>query len=142
MGGGRPGDVIRSLPLRECGLKVYITSAISALPAVTPLAGVWIESPAINELSDDDIVTPLAGVWIERLLRIIINLLVSSLPLRECGLKELLNHMSICLICVTPLAGVWIERKMIYRIIKHVQSLPLRECGLKDINYPQCIMIA
>ena len=59
------------------------------LHGVTPLAGVWIEIGAADEINIVRIVTPLAGVWIE------IGDAVSSVSSGD----------------VTPLAGVWIEIK-------------------------------
>ena len=78
---------------------------------------------------------------------------LSSLPLRECGLKLvqltrliLLGYVTplagvwIEILMditaraqhnVTPLAGVWIEIKMAYLVLLYIPSLPLRECGLK-----------
>ena len=59
---------------------------------VTPLAGVWIESLTVNLVSDSLHVTPLAGVWIEsNWLFGGWNDFTESLPLRECGLKELVS---------------------------------------------------
>ena len=54
---------------------------------VTPLAGVWIEMPPVILLIQVFQVTPLAGVWIEILKPEKQGNKVSSLPLRECGLK-------------------------------------------------------
>ena len=71
-----------SLPVRECGLKLFCHDPNISLDVVTPRAGVWIEI---------DIIGP-AGNRFE------------SLPVRECGLKFLL----FCFV-VTPRAGVWIE---------------------------------
>ena len=61
------------------------------LHGVTPLAGVWIEIGAADEINIVRIVTPLAGVWIE------------------------IGHELSCDIRgdVTPHAGVWIEIKCI-----------------------------
>ena len=56
---------------------------------------------------------------------------MSSLPLRECGLKSCkhltLSHQGE----VTPLAGVWIEIEPVRANTVQESSLPLRECGLK-----------
>ena len=79
---------VRSLPLRECGLKWYQFRYIHSWQRVTPLAGVWIEIMGSPHFSQGVSVTPLAGVWIEICH---INFLTSrhkSLPLRECGLKS------------------------------------------------------
>ena len=54
---------------------------------VTPYAGVWIEIKIIWNPSKSCDVTPYAGVWIEISIRNIIDVLTTSLPTRECGLK-------------------------------------------------------
>ena len=58
---------------------------------VTPLAGVWIEIMMIRLRQATGWVTPLAGVWIEIALRDFDSGDYASLPLRECGLKYLLE---------------------------------------------------
>ena len=136
----------RSLPWRECGLKLFIFLTYRCLDKVTPLAGVWIEIGTGGKRGTESpwslpwrecglksirlrwqllwkAVTPLAGVWIE------------ILPKKEITLT----------IGVTPLAGVWIEiflfgaNSMSWR-----KSLPWRECGLKSVIYmfhsfPACV---
>ena len=62
----RNSEILWSLPLRECGLKVKSDETVDAWHKVTPLAGVWIESPTRGCHYDTPPVTPLAGVWIER----------------------------------------------------------------------------
>ena len=55
---------------------------------VTPRAGVWIEMALLDADNGISTVTPRAGVWIE-----IVSVAphprksISSLPVRECGLK-------------------------------------------------------
>ena len=56
---------LRSLPLRECGLKYISRSQLQFFHLVTPLAGVWIEIFKGTGQIWKDNVTPLAGVWIE-----------------------------------------------------------------------------
>ena len=83
---------------------------------VTPLAGVWIEIQYDEAgKQNETFVTPLAGVWIEIITKTETGYqIVTSLPLRECGLKYRRNH----------------NRQ------QWTMSLPLRECGLKyGINY-------
>ena len=76
---------------------------------VTPLAGVWIEITPFAALTGHDAVTPLAGVWIEIFGYHSLPSVISSLPLRECGLKYCRDSQESLLSLVTPLAGVWIE---------------------------------
>ena len=78
----------RSLPLRECGLKLRTLSRMFSRHAVTPLAGVWIEISRYNSPTISAVVTPLAGVWIE-IYKVFLRYSYrpASLPLRECGLK-------------------------------------------------------
>ena len=55
-----------------------------------------------------------------------------SLPLRECGLKLWLVRHRKKKYSVTPLAGVWIEMSIVSPLyMADITSLPLRECGLK-----------
>ncbi len=99
-----------SLPLRECGLKLYHNLLWSIILKVTPLAGVWIEIAGPGSGSVGGLVTPLAGVWIEIKFKLKnMDLFKESLPLRECGLK----------LSAIPISGLV------------PTSLPLRECGLK-----------
>ena len=82
------------------------------MQTVTPLAGVWIETPFRAAARRAYTVTPLAGVWIETNEDAGADRpFLWSLPLRECGLK---------LIAACPQKA---------RLV----SLPLRECGLKQI---------
>ena len=78
---------IRSLPVRECGLKPKCTNSKLTSVPVTPRAGVWIETcgaPLLHRLSQ-------------------------SLPVRECGLKPPRGEPARVTRLVTPRAGVWIE---------------------------------
>ena len=78
-----------SFPLRERGLKHIFLSAIPLRRLVVPLAGTWIETPAILYLCLIVIVVPLAGTWIETIHKSYMMILRS----------------------VVPLAGTWIETK-------------------------------
>ncbi len=78
-------------------------------PAVTPLAGVWIEIALLLSEEETEIVTPLAGVWIE------MGAIYTSY--RTCP--------------VTPLAGVWIEMLGSGSRTTAAGSPPSRGCGSK-----------
>ena len=54
---------------------------------VTPLAGVWVEIYQQYDSSGEPSVTPLAGVWVEISWISVYRPEITSLPLRECGLK-------------------------------------------------------
>ena len=54
-------------------------------------------------------VTPLAGVWVEIGWKRYMGAAISSLPLRECGLKLGFRKGMETKRTVTPLAGVWVE---------------------------------
>ena len=56
--------------------------------AVTPHAGVWIETEAKCDKIKIYAVTPHAGVWIETFDIYSAGKKLSSLPTRECGLKQ------------------------------------------------------
>ena len=59
-----PVDV-KSLPTRECGLKLQGAFVFYIHIPVTPYAGVWIEITKTGTAFYDINVTPYAGVWIE-----------------------------------------------------------------------------
>ena len=59
---------------------------------------------------------------------------ITSLPLRECGLKQLAPLRQERPQYVTPLAGVWIETDNTPESKQAKMSLPLRECGLKQVG--------
>ncbi len=104
-----PGSNMWSLPVRECGLKFLVQYITPSAFHVTPCAGVWIEIHTHLPCKPNVIVTPCAGVWIEiSLLTLSIGLL-TSLPVRECGLKS--------------------DRRPCNP--SNALSLPVRECGLK-----------
>ena len=56
--------------------------------AVTPHAGVWIETRIVDNKEPITDVTPHAGVWIETLYASANAVIFWSLPMRECGLKQ------------------------------------------------------
>ncbi len=58
------GDNV-SLPVRECGLKYQLEVSKGYERKVTPCAGVWIEIILISPCIYTVLVTPCAGVWIE-----------------------------------------------------------------------------
>ena len=66
-----------------------------------------------------DVVTPCAGVWIEiKNLLFPLDFYNASLPVRECGLKQIYNHYRKHWVGVTPCAGGWIEimsEELLYR---------------------------
>ena len=74
----RSSSNIASLPLRECGLKYALDGYYLFEPAVTPLAGVWIEMIKEECIREGLSVTPLAGVWIEILHHFVRITFVSS----------------------------------------------------------------
>ena len=76
-------------------------------------------------------VAPHAGAWIE-ISNILFNLLdVTSLPMRERGLKYNQKELEEQTGMVAPHAGAWIEMYF-FLIIDHCRlSLPMRERGLK-----------
>ncbi len=66
---------------------------------VTPCAGVWIEIVVWRLIWCVSVVTPCAGVWIEMLGIGYVRWAISSLPVRECGLKypcDRLQHQYYC----------------------------------------------
>ena len=39
--------IVKSLPMRECGLKLFLLGHLVGVEQVTPHAGVWIETPPL-----------------------------------------------------------------------------------------------
>ena len=76
-------------------------------------------------------VTPLAGVWIEMFMGFAAGLEITSLPLRECGLKfcELSRFSE--RYASLPLRECGLKYIRQSPLQSHILSLPLRECGLK-----------
>ena len=128
-----------SLPLRECGLKYFLSFLSPLYLGHSPCGSV-------------DWNTTLGADFVLKIL---------SLPLRECGLKLFLQKRKRQDGSVTPLAGVWIEiiktttSTIFYwrhspcgsvdwntpRVIASpipTMSLPLRECGLKSFRDWTC----
>ena len=83
----------RSLPTRECGLKLFSVQSEVHNHDVTPYAGVWIEIMKKVLQNTWQMVTPYAGVWIEIHRSKSKRNRVRSLPTRECGLKYLLKEI-------------------------------------------------
>ena len=54
-----------SLPVWECGLKLYRHIQYQYVDKVTPCMGVWIEIKEFEEQQKASDVTPCMGVWIE-----------------------------------------------------------------------------
>ena len=60
-------EVVQSLPMRECGLKLANNGHHLCITDVTPHAGVWIETPVLAWGGQCSVVTPHAGALIETL---------------------------------------------------------------------------
>ena len=78
---------MKSLPLRERGLKSTVYQIQRNLEYVAPLAGAWIEIIFMKQVLMIERVAPLAGAWIEIRKQIYVCRTIRSLPLRERGLK-------------------------------------------------------
>ena len=79
---------------------------------VAPFAGAWIEITNGCKAVQDKIVAPFAGAWIEIVYceNEAANLILSSLPSRERGLKyPIEKHRESLGALVAPFAGAWIE---------------------------------
>ena len=95
--------------------------------------GVWIEIAIFRAFAAFSNVTPLVGVWIEIYqLNSGYQVLFSSLPSWECGLKSITFLALVKYVSVTPLVGVWIEILTKEQTLIDVLSLPSWECGLKS----------
>ena len=126
-------SLARSLPLRECGLKLILHASALVRICHSPCGSVdWNWNFIKHDICKN--VTPLAGVWIEISMRFRdISPVACHSP---CGSVDwnFNQHPDICQVNVTPLAGVWIEIEAIAPEIEKRKSLPLRECGLKFLS--------
>ena len=146
-------QLLPSLPVRECGLKLRVVRIRGVVVGVTPRAGVWIEIPMAALWTSMWTSLPVRECGLKWDKRHHGAVHFGSLPVRECGLKlEKLDHLPApalslpvrecglkCLVCpvvasvwpVTPRAGVWIEMLKNTQLLIPSGSLPVRECGLK-----------
>ena len=116
-----------------CGSVDWNCQAETSIPliSVTPLAGVWIEIFKLNPTdinvghspcgsvdwnaksffwsNPDNCHSPCGSVDWNSLRPASLMSAITSLPLRECGLKSCSVSLSALTWTVTPLAGVWIE---------------------------------
>ncbi len=100
---------LRSLPVRECGLKSLSSVFLSGGADVTPCAGVWIEILFLccNPLSRESL--PVRECGLKYAGCALSCFVYWSLPVRECGLKYFCTCGKRRTNGVTPCAGVWIE---------------------------------
>ena len=101
-------EILQSLPLRKCGLKLSVSGVAALISVVTSLAEVWIEIASIRRVFLQACVTSLAEVWIE-----IWDTFDESPPYK-----------------VTSLAEVWIE--IIMTASWKIQVLSHFPCGSVD----------
>ena len=80
-------------------IEIAPLSRAAILWEVTPCAGVWIEIQNHLQLNTCPKVTPCAGVWIEMQRAITFRDMLSSLPVRECGLKLFSIKIFVKFIC-------------------------------------------
>ena len=76
---------------------------------VAPCAGAWIEIYVTHYCIKNINVAPCAGAWIEIGNDFYDTTVLSSLPVRERGLKYSQHHQSYQKYPVAPCAGAWIE---------------------------------
>ena len=84
------------------------------------------------------VVAPRAGAWIEATPMLMIYWSVTSLPVRERGLKLAEASASRQSADVAPRAGAWIEAMSFVLNSMPMPSLPVRERGLKQCFVPVC----
>ena len=68
-------------------MKFRVTAPVIGPPEVAPRAGAWIEIYAVDHPQYMVVVAPRAGAWIEMPPVVAAVLSVTSLPVRERGLK-------------------------------------------------------
>ena len=87
---------------------VQVPGYETALP-VTPGAGVWIEIELLPPTADGLTSLPVRECGLKSMVLLAHPNPIPSLPVRECGLKYLLEALDAEPVTVTPGAGVWIE---------------------------------
>ena len=102
----------RSLPTRECGLKLLFSVCHKPDSKVTPYAGVWIEI----EVNAND------------------KLSATSLPTRECGLKSITRSSLYATSTSLPTRECGLKFLVQLFLPSRIASLPTRECGLKSVS--------
>ena len=102
--------IVKSRPLRKCGLKLIDSFFIAVSDLVTSLAEVWIEIG--KSYVDTAFVIP-------------------SLPLRKCGLKYSCPLPPVSCLWSLPLRKCGLKLRNTKSPAILVESLPLRKCGLK-----------
>ena len=126
-----PGSIHPSLPLRKCGLKLFIIGLILLTRKSLPLRKCGLKYPCYTPLKGIIIVTSLAEVWIEIQTPYFFTSFHFVTSLAEVWI-EILNSISgNTLQRVTSLAEVWIEIAVAVLLSSALKSLPLRKCGLK-----------
>ena len=97
---------MRERGLKAAGGQVFISGWVA------PRAGAWIESSGYEHNPENLIVAPRAGAWIESAMNWSpIEKNLSSLPVRERGLKVDDGTSGGRPAGVAPRAGAWIESK-------------------------------
>ena len=99
--------------------------------SVTPCAGVWIEIRALLTRLLWWFVTPCAGVWIEIGFFDAVGGALSSLPVRECGLKFKAKACYWDGKKSLPVRECGLKYQLRIKLCPNRMSLPVRECGLK-----------
>src|SRR5690606_16804500 len=95
---------------RACGLKPLAGHDVGDVELVTPLAGVWIETPAgCCAAAAAGWSRPSRACGLKQFSSGSIVDARRSRPSRACGLKLLDERDALVADVVTPLAGVWIE---------------------------------
>ncbi len=98
---------------------------------VTPLAGVWIETPGVDHHDSARESHPSRVCGLKRPGGLAPSGRPGSHPSRVCGLKPREVPVYHVDHTVTPLAGVWIETLELSGTGRISQSHPSRVCGLK-----------
>ena len=100
-------EILQSLPLRKCGLKLHLSQHLHPSKSSLPLRKCGLKFISYRFLC----------------------LCLLSLPLRKCGLKCSMSQYSIPHRLVTSLAEVWIE---IRRSLRHSKKQCHFPCGSVD----------
>ena len=128
-------SVFAVTPRAGVWIETISKATLGAYRMVTPRAGVWIETARGVTMLCAGRVTPRAGVWIETKARSRIeNQNKMSLPVRECGLKLEVVVIEAFRFPSLPVRECGLKLSCCWISISFLSSLPVRECGLKHVG--------
>ena len=113
-----------SLPVWECGLKMFISGAIAFHEMSLPVWECGLKTPPPVQRVEYAQSLPVWECGLKIFIILILFFLLLSLPVWECGLKSPKAMPHIKPYIVTPCMGVWIENLDKHSIAKSLRVTP------------------